>query len=243
MAPSQKSFETRFGRFYSGNELLQANPDYNPQNILITKPELNTFISDVSAKDEAVNLAYKNYRDKVKIRRENGFRDNENLENCLENRIRTIASYVGADIGRTSASYKIIKDFIKKIKPIYKKKDPEAPRGDGKSPSEKSFVALIGYGVQTTQIIKDLGAAYSPVNADIQVVAMQDFCTQMEKWTVQIVAAENIWAEAVRLRLELYDGNNGMSDRIVMIKDYLASFPGGKKNQNYIEFDRIIKGK
>lgn len=243
MPVSQRSFETRFGRFYSANELLQSNPDYSPMNALIQKVALSTFIDDIKAKDEAVNLAYTHYREKVKIRRENGFNGKDGLENCLENRIRAIASYIGAELGRSSSAYKIIRDFIKKINPVYKKKDAEAPRGAGLSPSEQSFVALIGYGVQTTQIIQDLGASYSPTNSDIRLEAMQNICSQMESWTKVIASAENAWAEAVRRRLELYDGKNGMADRIVMIKDYLASFPGGKKNQHYIEFDRIIKGK
>lgn len=243
MAVSQRSFETRYGRFYSANELLQSNPEYNPQNAVITKPALNEFISDVAAKDEAVNIAYRHYRDKTKIRRENGFKGKENLESCLENRLNAIASYLGAELGRSSAAYKIIKGFIKKINPVYKKKDPETPNGNGYSPSEQSFVALIGYGVQTTQIIKDLGDDYNPSNADLKAETMRDFCLQMETWTKEIASLENAWAEAVRRRLELYDGKNGMAERIVMIKDYLASFPGGKQNQNYIEFDRIIKGK
>jgi hypothetical protein len=243
MGASQRSFETRFGRFVSANELVQAKTDYEPIKTLIKKPSLVTFIADVAAKDQAVNLTYLHYRENVMKRRVNGFRDKANLENCLENRIRNSMAYVGAEIGRTSPAYKMIKDFIKKIAPKYKKKEKDAPKGEGKSPSEQSFVALIGYGKQTAQITGDLGAAFNPSDPDIKSAAMLTFCETMETYTTDIAKSEILWAEAVKQRKAIYDGTDGMAERIVLIKDYLASFAGGKKSQDYIEFDRLIKGK
>lgn len=243
MDVSQRSYETRRGRFVSGNELVQAKTDYNPMKEIIKKDKLTLFIAEVGTRDEAVSVSELHYRDKVKIRRINSFRDKANLENCLENRIRNAMAYVGAEIGRTSPAYKMIKGFIKKIKPTYKKKKPDAPKGEGKSPSEQSFVALIGYGKQTAQITGDLGSAYTPSDPDIQSANMLTFCEQIETWTKEVASKEVIWADAVKKRKEIYDGKDGMKDRINTIKDYLASFPGGKNSQDYIEYDRLIKGK
>ncbi len=243
MPSSQSSFETRYGRFSSGTGLIQDITTYNPAKEIIKKANLTSFLAEAAVKDAKVNSTNTFYREKVKERRINGFRDKDNLSNCLENRIRNIYSYVGAEFGHDSITYKKIKSFLDKIAPKYDKKDPGAPAGQGKSPSEQSFVALIGFGRRVGELIDDLGVAYNPGNTDITLVALGELCDMMETLTKDIAKAEIEWSKAVKARKEIYDGKDGMTDRIKAIKDYLASFDLGKKSPDYINFCRILAGR
>ena len=101
MATSQRTFESRYGRFKNGNELIQAKSNYNPNNALIKKLDLTQFIETVALKDKSVNSTNTLYREKVGLRRINGFKGKKNLEDCLESRLQNVLSYVGAEIGRT----------------------------------------------------------------------------------------------------------------------------------------------
>ena len=104
MGASQRSFETRYGRFNSGYEYLKTQTDYLPTSLLINIEGLQDFITDVASKNEAVTTKELIYREHVRTRKINGFRGKGNLENCLENRIRNSMAYVGAEFKRTSTA-------------------------------------------------------------------------------------------------------------------------------------------
>jgi hypothetical protein len=245
MANSQLSFETMYGRFVNGNEFIQTLADFNPQKDLIKKTNLTSLIADIVPIDKAVNLKLKAMMDETNARKFLVFRSKECDENCLENRIRNIHSYIGADISKTCAAYKIIGGYIKKFAPTYKKKDPNLPpeAQKSKSPSEKSFVAMNGYGMQVLELITELGTDYAPQNDKIQLAKFEIFVKDLVDRAKSIAKLEAEYSDAVSARRPYYYGEEGILKRQTMIKGYLASFTGGKKSQNYIEYDRLIKGK
>jgi hypothetical protein len=245
MADSQKSFVTLFGRFQNGDTFIQGLGDYNPNKDLIKKATCTTFIADVILKDKAVAQEEKKYRDEVAGRKPLVFRAKNCDENCLENRIRNIYAYIGADIGKTCAAYKIIGEMIKKFAPHYKKSDPNVPPPEHKtpSPSEQSFVAMNGYGTHVITLITELGADYAPQNTNIQLAPFTLFVADLINRSKLVAKYEASYADAVAIRYPYYHGPEGILERQRLIKDYLASFTGGKKSQNYNEYDRLIKGK
>jgi hypothetical protein len=245
MANSQLSFETLLGRYENGNEYVQALTNFNPQKELIKMANQQLFIDSVIAADKAVNLSLKKYGDEVSARKPLVFRQKDCDENCLENRIRNIQAYIGADISKTCKAYKIIGGFIKKFAPQYKTKDPNVPPPLHKtpSPSEKSFVAMNGYGIQVHELIVELDTAYAPQNNYIKPAEFIIFVKDLAERTKKTAKYLGNYGDAVAARLPFYYGPEGILERQRLIKDYLASFPGGKKSQNYIEYDRLIKGK
>jgi hypothetical protein len=243
MGDSQRSFEVLLGRFENGDAYVQTLANYDPLKPIIKKANLTLFIADVKLKDEAVNKALDKWKNAVVARKALSFKGEDCDENCLENRIRNIYSYIGADINKKCGEYKIIGSFIKKIAPIYEKKDPALPKGTGKSPSEKSFVALNGYGTQTSELINDLGLAYDPQNTYIEAATFETFVNDMIERAKDIGKLKSAYSNAVEARYKIYHGTAGLVERQKTIKDYLASFTGGKKSQDYIEYDRLIKGK
>ena len=241
MGISQRSFEVLFGRFQDGDTYIQSLTIFDPTKAIIKKANLTLFIADVILKDKAVNLALQAYRDAVAERKALSFKYPKCDTNCLENRIRNIHSFIGSDISKDKAAYKLIGGFIKKIAPVYKK-DPLLPKGSGKSPSEKSYVALNGYGTQTSELINDLGIAYAPTNTYIEAAAFGTFVNDMIARAKLVSKLEGNHSDAVKIRYEIYHGKDGLLERQATIKEYLASFPEGKNSQNYIEFNRLIKG-
>ena len=51
------------------------------------------------------------------------------------------------------------------------------------------------------------------------------------------------YGDAVKDRETIYDAPDGLNARVILIKNYLESFAGGKKGQKYIEVDQALKGK
>jgi hypothetical protein len=157
--------------------------------------------------------------------------------------MRNAQSYIGSEIGKNSSAYNIIGGYLKVLKPKYKKKNAGQKPGARRSTSEQSYVSLNGYAMQTVEILNSLGSAYAPQNPNIQYANFKTFGEEMIVLTGNITIAQAAYSNATSERAVLYKGEEGLTKRQSMIKGYLASFSGGKKNQNYIEYDRLIKGK
>lgn len=240
---SQMSHENRIGRFENGLALLQTWMDYLPANLLITIAVLLTFVDTVRAKNnEVANLltALTNNRNQ---RKPLVFKTKTSDVNCLQNRINNIASYLKAEFGKTSGAYQQVYALYKRISPTYpKKKEPNLPRGAGRSPSERSFVAVVGYGYEVHAIINSLGAAYNPSNTAITVANFITFLDTLNTLNKDIAVALKDYGDAVTAREDLYEGAEGLDNRISMIKSYLASFTGGKTGQKYVEYTQAMEG-
>lgn len=243
MTISLRSFETRFGYYQNANAVLQTWGDYTPTNPVITKAANTAFISDVGVKNGEVTTKEQAFLDNRNERRTITFRVIEGADiNCLENRIRNIGSFIEGELPTRKAAIKKIKSFIRKIKPLYKKRTEGEPRGAGMSPSERSFAALVGYAKSVKGIITGLGLSYSPTNPNIQLANFSAFIDHIDQLNQDVATTEEVYGNAARERKDLYDGLNGMTDRIKLIRKYLASFPGGKLSPHYIEFSQAIKG-
>lgn len=241
MTASQQSFETRFGRFNNAFTILQGWSDYLTSNLLITIAGLIAFIAEVILKDEATvstKQTLDTFRDE---RRPLVYKFKDTNPNCMELRIEAIENYLGSESQFKSAR-KSVKAILKKFRPRYPKRAEGAPRGAGKSPSEKSFDAAVGNVKKVIKIITNLGAAYAPANPNISVANMTALETQVETLNVNIAGALENYGNAVASRKALYDGPEGMKVRIDFIKSNLSSLVGGKKNQHYIEFSQAIEG-
>lgn len=241
--PSQKSYENLLGRFQNGIELLRSWPDYVPVNPLITIASLDAFVDLVRSKNNEVGNLYVTLTSKRNQRKTIVFNSKIADINCLQNRAGAISNYLKTEFGKTSGAYQRVYSLYKKMSPSYpKKKDQTLPRGEGRSPSERSFVAVTGYAFEIVAILESLGIAYNPGNPAIQLANFKTFVENLHKLNEEIAIALKNYGDAVATREKLYDAKDGLKVRIRLIKDYLASFPSGKKGEKYIEFSQAIKG-
>ena len=113
-----------------------------------------------------------------------------------------------------------------------------------KSPAEKTFASIEGFMSETIQLVSTFGGGivYSPPDPKLTIAELTILRNQITVANAQVSDTLEDYGDANRARKLLYDGLNGMADRITMIKNYLASFPLKKKSSHFIEFSQAIKG-
>lgn len=241
MAGSQKSFESQINRFDNGYTLVNGWVDYNPTNALIKKAALGTFIQDVKNANEDVDTKLETLTTARDSRLLLVFKKKEENPACLEQRIIGIRNYIkGENFPKSALS--AIEKIIQKIRPRYTKKPEGAPEGSGKSPSEKSFAAAVGFGANVVNIITNLGIDYNPPDPNLAVGAVTTLVANIETANKDTQKALDNYGISNRARLKLYEGTSGLEERRSAVLNYLASFPGLKKSNHYIEFNDALKG-
>jgi len=241
---SQQSFEAVLNRFKNGNALVQSWPDFSPGNPLIVKAALPPFITgiegantDVTATEEAVGVTRA-------VRNPLVFEIKDTNPTCEETRIRGIVNYLRSDPDNAAfaTAAKKVSTILKKMRPHYPKKVEGAPRGDGKSPAEKSFASAVGHGRAVITIVSGLGAAYSPADSNLSKASMTTLVDLIETENQNVQEALDNYGTANRLRNRLFKQKDGLEKRRSAILKYLSSFPGLTRSSHYIEFNQAIKG-
>lgn len=245
MANSQNSFETRVGRFQDMVAILHKLPDYKPTNALINPNELKTFLTEILDRNNDVITYTTSLKAKRDERRSIAFKDGLTNPDCIQGCLENIVSYAAGELGTTHPAYKQFLLIRKKISPTYAKKTEVAADGTVKatrSTSEKSFTGLVGLAKQAIQIATSLGASYAPQNPNIQLENFGKKVEELDTINQHIALSLQKYSDAVLKRKEAYDGTNGMKERTAMVRNYLASFSGGRNNPNYIQVMQALKG-
>ena len=241
---SQKSFQAILGKFTLGLEVLKGVARYNPTKDILKIAALENLKTDAETKNSNAvttgNLlkGLRNNRSLI------AFRTKESDVNCIENLIRNIASYLKAEIGSKNPAYSKVESILKRIAPPH---DPKEEPKEGEEPkktissSEKSYNSLVGFGNDVHTVIAELGAAYNPANVNIAAAGFKAKVDALAALNVAIVKAETDYSAAVSERDNVYNGDAGINTVIPQIKDYLASFEGGKKNPDYLTFYNAVK--
>ncbi len=241
---SQKSFQSILGKFSDGLDVLKQVPLFNPNKSELKLTFLETLKTTGGLKNSAVVNAETDLQKLRNSRRAMSFKVKGAEDNCIENRIKSIASYIKAEKSDKHPAYLKITSIIDKIHPPYEKKTPPAEGKEQKksnSQSEKSFQSLVGFGNDVNTIITNLGAGYDPSNTNISAANFKAKVDELASLNSQIVTAENNYSTAVKERSEVYKGEAGINSIISSIKDYLASLDGGKKNPSYVAFCNAVK--
>ena len=244
MASSQKSYDTRIGKFQDMIGILQTLSEYQPTNVLITNKSLKEFLSEILNKNTEVITQNTSLKIKREERRTLSFKDGNLNPECVQGCLDNITNYVAGEFGTTNSAYKQIYTLKKKIKPTYAKKIAETTTEIPKttrSGSEKSFTGLVGLSKQVIQIITSLGSAYAPQNTAIQIANFSQKIEKLDDINQSIALNLQQYTDVVQKRKELYDGMNSMKQRTVMIRNYMASFSGGKSNPQYIQVMNALK--
>jgi len=117
-------------------------------------------------------------------------------------------------------------------------------KAETNSPMEKTFASVVGFLGEVIALINGIGGGivYSPPDPKLTVAELTALRNQIDNFNSQVATAMSNYGEANQDRRKLYDGNDGMVERIRLIKLYLATFPLGKKSSHFIEFSQAIKG-
>lgn len=112
------------------------------------------------------------------------------------------------------------------------------------SPAEKTFPSIAGFLSEVITLCSAMppGISYNPPDPVLTVAALTALRDQIETANKAVTTATDDYGTATRKRKELYNGTEGLQDRIRLTKSYLASFKGGKKSDHFIEYSQAIKG-
>jgi len=241
---SQQSYQSVFGKYSGGIEVLKGITGYNPVKQELRLISLETLKSSAEQKNAAVTSAATDLQELRNQRRNMSFRAKDTDTNCIENLIRNIASYIKAELTASNSAYTKVNSIIKKFNPPVEKKvdlkEGEEPK-KSKSQSEKSYQSLVGFANDVHTVIAGLGEAYSPSNTNITVASFKTKIDELAALNAAVVKAENSYSTAVQERNEIYNGEVGINSIMSSIKNYLASLEGGKNNPGYIAFVNAIK--
>lgn len=241
---SQRSFQSIAGKYSDGLEVLKGLLDYNPAKEELKTASLDLLKDDAAAKNSAVVSTGTVLKDLKNSRRIISFSSREADQNCVENLMRNILSFIKAELGAKSPAYAQIYSIIKKINPPADKKE-ELKEGEEpkkiRSSSEKTFQSLVGFGNDVVTVLTGLGESYKPANTNITLANFKNKVEEISLLNAQIVNADVEYSAAVDAREELYCGDKGILKRIQMIKNFLASLEGGRKNAGYTAFCAAVK--
>jgi hypothetical protein len=244
MSGSQRSYATILGKFTDGIAVLKTIPDYNPNKPEIKTEAIDTFIVDINARNNACITTADILKNLRNERVETTFKTKDADINCLENLFRNILSYLKVDFGANNPSAILVASILKKLNPVYEKKEKPADGTEpkkAKSESEKTYQALAGYGSEIYTSLFSLGETYNPQNNAISLTNFKARVDELVKLNSDIAVAEKNYSDAVTAREEAYYGETGITSLITSIKNYLASFEGGKNNAGYTAFSYAVK--
>lgn len=112
------------------------------------------------------------------------------------------------------------------------------------SPSEKTFAGIPGFLSEVITLVSglDIKYSYNPPDDKLQTDQLSALLKQIEAAGSDVTASTDNYGSAVRERRRLYEGEEGMLERIRLTKSYLGSFSGGKKSGHFIEYSQALKG-
>lgn len=241
MLGSQASMETYLGRFINAVDLLQHNSDYMPTRADIQKSVLLDYVTALKNSNNEVNLKEAILSDLRSKRLNLSFKSVSSVpDKTIEAIIANILSYVGAENGVDNSVYKAIKVYKQKIHP--KTKSKKADGTSGPSRSERTYTALSGYLSQTIHLLTNTpGLIYQPNNASISISNLMTVNNTFAQLNLDIATAEQNLKTARITRQNLFNGADGVKQKVKVISMYLASFEGGKKSTIYQQFAALFK--
>jgi hypothetical protein len=105
------------------------------------------------------------------------------------------------------------------------------------SVSEKTFGQRLQQARNLLALIEGL-ADYKPSNKDITAASFKTFIDSVDKANGQAASGNAALSEARNIRIEAYHGSGGLVKFSAMVRDFIASLPGGRTSQAFRNVQR-----
>ncbi|MBI4930758.1 MAG: hypothetical protein HY841_08350 [Bacteroidetes bacterium] len=119
MSGSQKTFETRIGRYKNADTLIQSWADYKPSSELLSKKSNTAFIASVEKANNSVITKKQPVDEQKAARKLLCFTEALTNPNCAEERIARVLSYLSGELEEGNTTVHAIRAILKKIRPNY----------------------------------------------------------------------------------------------------------------------------
>jgi len=114
---SQRTFETRIGRYINGNAVIQPIAAYNPVNPLITKAANTAYINTVTGLNNTVTTSLGALGTLINTRQALVFPIGDTNPNCIERRIANAFNYLKTEVGLENGQVVFVGTVLNKIRP------------------------------------------------------------------------------------------------------------------------------
>jgi hypothetical protein len=238
--PSERTFGQRYLKALELWNLVKDDAGYDPTgNDLITKKAFEAFVGRVGEANTKVADLEPGYNAAQDLRLEMYYGPTGILKRA--GLIREVLG--GLKGGKTSTAYvtvqKVVQEMINYRKPKKDVADGTEPKED-RSTAQTSFGSVLLKGREVLGVIKHMADAYVTGNPLVTVAAFGQLLDAAEAQDTIIGTARNQLNEAKRARLKLFEGEEGLRERVAAMKSHVAgNVEGGRKSTLYKEMVKV----
>ncbi len=238
--PSERTFGQRYLKALGLVNLVKDDAGYDPQgNDLITKAAFANLVAQLGKVNEDVADLEPVYNTAQDVRLDMYFGPTGIIKRAAI--IREVLG--GLKGGKTSTAYlavqKVVQEMVNYRKPKKEVADGTEPKA-GRSTAQTSFGSLLLKGREVLGVLKHLDGAYVTGNALVTVAAFGQLLDDAEAKDPIITSALTQLNAAKRERQKLFEGADGLPQRVAAMKSHVAgNVEGGRKSTLYREMVKI----
>jgi len=228
MTISEETFADREGRGQLLSEIVKAfSVPFTPTDVLIQPVNYDTFLGEVHTLNSDTNEKKSLYTTESKAR--------QVIVKDVKNRCSLTMNYINS-VSDYKPYNTTIKNIIKKIlnykPPRTKLPDPEEPPTEEKKRNrgEQSFADIANRFDELNKVLGGI-VGYDPTNADLKLLAMTTLQTSFETKNKDMNELHGELSLLIRERKNIYDGENGLRERMKAIKAAVRAQYGSKSEE------------
>lgn len=230
---SEKTFGQRYAKGRNLAVHIGSITDYAPSNTSLKVSELNALLDTIDTFNNSVATSNDLLKNSRQVRM-----DSFHGTNGLKARSRQVRDYLASlENGKSSVPYKSVQKETQKMTNYTKPRKEPLPDGSQAtmtthSQAETSFGSLLQHFKNIIAIIQNMAGAYQPDNTSIHITELLSFIQNIETYNNQVQTHLTITNTQVAARQNLYEGTNGLRERMAAVKYYLSG-KYGKSSQVY----------
>lgn len=241
-APSERTFGQRYVKGVAIYDLLKDEADYKPQgNDLIEKAAFKTFLEAVGAANKKVNDLAPAY---------DGAQDDRvalyhGPEGLIQRAMLVRNVLGGLKGGKQSTAFKTVQRIVQEMR-AYQKPKREAADGTELEPEATRSTAQTSFGSLQLKAGEILGVMQEPStnyvtgNVLVTVAAFEQFLKDLGTQDTTVADAKRPLRQAMKDRQKLFEGPEGLPERVAAIKSHVAGeMAGGKKSDLHKELVKV----
>lgn len=210
MGKTNNTFEAKYERAQLLLNYISSFSEYQPprqwESITDLSNMLNT-IAEINAKEAKLRIQYS----ELAAQRQKAFRT---APDSLQKTVTLVLNAVKAQYGNKSNEYNTINAIAKTTRAIHRKEGEEKI-------TELSYNSLIDSFRTMITEIQNFSVMYNPTVEQVSVEELTKKIENLEKLHQQVEEVLERLNEVKAQRQELYNGKNGLSERIKRIKSYI----------------------
>lgn len=207
---SNNTFEAKYERAQLFLSFVSSFDSYQPPRQWDSITDISNLLNDIAKINEKEADLRKQYSE-LATTRQQAFRL---APNSLQKTITLVLNAVKAQYGNKSEEYKSVNEIGKTTRAMHRKE------GEAKI-TELSYFALIESFRSMIGMLLNFNENYNPTVEQVTIEELNKKATQLEKLNEEVEEVSKKLNDVKLQRQELYNGKNGLAERVKRIKAYI----------------------